>query len=173
MMKKQSGAVLVISLVILIMLTVLVLSGTQSTLMQEKMTSAIRDSHISLEIAESGLVDAEQMIEGLIGVSSFDGTAGRYAENAGPSDMFDSSNWTDSLTIAATTETAGTGLVARYFVVDLGVLTLDDELGNLNMTTYGETTGSGDINGFKIVSRSTGRDGNTERIIVGYYGKRF
>jgi hypothetical protein len=113
------------------------------------------------------------MIEGLIGVSSFDGTAGRYAENAGPSDMFDSSNWTDSLTIAATTETAGTGLVARYFVVDLGVLTLDDELGNLNMTTYGETTGSGDINGFKIVSRSTGRDGNTERIIVGYYGKRF
>lgn len=173
MLKKQSGAVLVISLIILIMLTILVLSGTQSTLMQEKMTSAIRDSHISLEIAESGLNDAEEMIEGLVGLSTFDGSGGLYAENAGPSDVFADAVWDDSLTIAATTETAGVGFVSRYFVEYLGELILDDDLGGLNMTGYGETTGSGDIHGFKIVSRSTGRDGNTERIIVGYYGKRF
>ena len=173
MLKKQSGAVLIISLIILIVLTVLVLSGMQSTLIQEKMTSSIRDSHISLEIAESGLKDAEDMIDTLVGVSTFNGLNGLYSVNNGPSDVFADAVWTDSLTVAATTEITNTGVVSRYFVEDLGVLTFNDNLPELNITGYGETTGGGDIRGFKIVSRSVGRDGNTERIIVGYYGKRF
>lgn len=171
MLRKQSGAVLVISLIILIMLTVLVLSGTQSTIMQEKMTSAIRDSHISLEIAESGVRDAEQMIEGLTGVANFNDTSGKYSENGGPVDLFDEDIWAANLTSTAATSVSGH--VANYFVEYVGLLSFDEDLGALNMTGYGETTGGGDIHGFKIVSRSTGRDGNTERIIVSYYGKRF
>ena len=173
MQKKQSGAVLIVSLIILFMLTVLVLSGIQSTLMQEKMTSAIRDSHISLEIAESGLLDAESMIENLTSVNTFTGTGGLYSENSGPEDIFTDSTWTDNSTIAATTEIAGAGLVSRYFVEYLGVLTLDQDLSTLNTTGYGTTTGGGDIHGFKIVSRSVGKDGNTEKIVVGYYAKSF
>jgi type IV pilus assembly protein PilX len=173
MLKKQSGAVLIISLIILIMLTVLVLSGSQSTLMQEKMTSSIRDSHISLEIAESGIRDAETMIDGLAGVTGFVGANGLYAQNAGPNDLFANATWANNLTIAATTVTDASGQVARYYVEHLGILALDASLSSLNMTGYGATTVSGDIDGFKIVSRSVGRDGNTERIIVGYYGRRF
>ncbi|WP_284205701.1 pilus assembly PilX family protein [Psychromonas marina] len=173
MLKKQSGAVLVVSLIILIMLTVLVLSGTQSTVMQEKMTAAIRDSHISLEIAESGVRDAEKMIETLTGVSGFNaaGTGGKYSENDGPADLFDETIWADNLTSAATTTVSGH--VSRYFVEYLGLMSLDEDLGSLNMTGYGETTGGGDIHGFKVVARSIGKDSNTERIIVSYYGKRF
>ena len=173
MLKKQSGAVLIISLIILIILTVLVLSSTQSTLMQEKMTSSMRDSHISLEMAESGLKDAENLIDTLVGVSTFTGLNGLYSENNGPIDVFADAIWTNNLTIAATTETSGTGIVSRYFVEDLGVLIINENSSKLNIVGYGETTGSGDIHGFKIVSRSEGRDGNTERIIVGYYAKRF
>jgi type IV pilus assembly protein PilX len=171
MLKKQSGAVLVISLIILIMLTILVLAGTQSTVMQEKMTGAIRDAHISLEIAESGVRDAEKMIETLTGVAGFNGTGGKYSENAGPADLFADAIWTDSLTMASTTSVSGN--VSRYFVEYLGVMSFDDDVGSVNMTGYGETTGGGDVHGFKIVSRSLGRDGNTERIVVSYYGKRF
>lgn len=173
MLKKQSGAVLVVSLMILIILTVLVLSGTQSTLIQQKMTSAVRDAHISLEMSESGLKDAENMIEGLTSVAAFTGSGGFYSENNGPDDVFSDAVWADNKTIAATTETAGAGKVSRYFVEYLGVLSLDEDLSTLNMTGYGETTGGGNIHGFKIVSRSTGRDGNTARIIVGYYAKNF
>lgn len=173
MKKKQSGAVLVVSLIILIILTVLVISGTQSTLIQEKMTSAIRNSHISLEMAESGLKDAENMIENLTSIAAFTDSGGLYSENNGPNDLFSDAVWTNNLTLAATTETAGTGLVSRYFVEYLGVLTLDDDLSGLNITGYGQTTGGGDIHGFKIVSRSAGRDGNTARMVVGYYAKRF
>ncbi len=171
MLNKQSGAALVVSLIILIVLTIVVISGTRSTVIQEKMTAAIRDLHISFEIAESGVRDAEQMIETLTGVSGFNDIGGKYSENSGPADLFASSSWTDSLTSAATTSVSGH--VARYFVEYLGLLALEDESSGLNMTGYGETTGGGDIHGFKIVSRSVGRDGNTERIIVSYYGKRF
>lgn len=171
MLKKQSGVALIISLIVLTVLTILVLSGTQSTTMQEKMSAALRDAHISLEITESGVRDAEEMIETLTGVSGFNGTAGLYSENNGPADMFAKSIWSDSLTRAATTSVSGH--VSRYFVEYLGQLPLDENLSGINMMGYGETTGGGDIHGFKIVSRSTGRDGNTERIIVSYYGKRF
>lgn len=171
MLKKQSGATLIISLIILIILTILVLSGSQSTIIQEKMTAAIRDSHVSLEIAESGIRDAEEMIEGLSSVAGFNDVDGRYSENSGPADIFASATWADSLTSAATTSVSGS--VARYYVEYLGLLSLDDDSSGLNMTGYGETTGEGDVHGFKVVSRSVGRDGNTERIIVSYYGKRF
>ncbi|WP_354623372.1 PilX N-terminal domain-containing pilus assembly protein [Psychromonas sp. MME2] len=85
-LKKQSGAVLVISLIIVITLTLLVLSGTQSTLMQEKMTSAMREAHVSLEVAESGVKDAESMIENLTGVSGFSdtGAGGNIAKGMDP-----------------------------------------------------------------------------------------
>lgn len=173
MRKKQSGAVLIVSLIILIMLTVLVLSGTQSTVMQEKMTAAIRDSHISLEIAESGVRDAEKMIEALTGISGFNatGTGGKYSEGNGPTDLFDENNWTETLTSTATTSVSDH--VSRYFVEYLGLLSLEENLGSLNMMGYGETTGGGDIHSFKIVSRSVGTNSSTERIIVSYYGKRF
>lgn len=187
MLKKQSGAVLVVSLIILVVLTVLVISGTQSTLMQEKMTSSIRDVHISLEVAESGLRDAEDMIDTLTGVTTFTNSGGLYGENNGPEDVFSDDAWEkltptgtkEIITISAKTETLkkrdsnDDAIVAEYFVEYLGVMKLDEDLSGLNMTGYGETTGGNDVHGFKIVSRSTGRDGHTERIIVGYYAKSF
>lgn len=175
MFKKQSGAVLVISLIILIVLTLLVVSGTQSTIMQKKMTAAVRDAHISLAEAESGILDAENVVENLLGVVGFSdtGIAGKYNQNNGPVDLFANAVWVDNLTSAATTDLSGTGRVARYFIEYLGVLSSEQALSGLNIAGYGETAGGGDVHAFKIVSRSVGRDGNTERIIVSYYGKRF
>lgn len=174
MYKKQSGAVLVVSLVILIALTLLVLSTTHSTLMQEKMTSAARDGHISFEVAESGVKDAEAVIESLAGISSFndDGTGGRYSENNGPADVFADAVWVDSKTSVASTSTTGT-VLSRYYIEHLGMYSVEEDLSGVNVTGYGETTGGGNVHGFKIVSRSTGADGNTKRFIVSYYGKRF
>ncbi|GLS92599.1 hypothetical protein GCM10007916_36710 [Psychromonas marina] len=175
MFKKQSGAVLIISLITLIILTLLVVSGSQSTLVQNKMTSAIRDTHVSLQIAESGVRDAEKLIEALTGLSEFtssQGINGKYSENAGPSNPFLEEIWGSDLTSrVATTEVSGH--LSRYFIEYLGLLSVEDNPLGTNVTGYGKTSGSGDIHGFKIVARSVGRDGNTERIIVSYYGKRF
>ncbi|WP_372880681.1 PilX N-terminal domain-containing pilus assembly protein [Psychromonas sp.] len=173
MLKKQSGAVLVISLVILFTLTLFVLSTSQSGVVQEKMTAAVRDAHISLEIAESGLRDAEQVIDNLVGTTSFNdaGTGGRYSLGNGPADLFADANWTDSKSSAATTTISVEE--ARYFIEYLGLLpSADEEISSVTINGYGQTTGSGNVHGFKIVSRSMGDNRNTERIVVSFYGKR-
>ena len=174
MYKKQCGAILVISLIILFSLTFLVLSGSQTVVVQEKMTAAVRDLHISLEIAESGLEDAEALIDGLVDVSSFNdsGSNGRYSQDNGPADLFNTTTWADDKTSAATTVISGQ--VARYFIEYLGELPVpDDDLSAVSVMGYGETTGGGDVHAFKIASRSLGVNGNTERVVVSYYGKRF
>lgn len=151
MRKKQSGAVLVISLVMLFSVTIFVLSSSQNMMMQEKMTSAVRDAHVSLQIAESGIVDAENYIETLVNTTGFNstGAGGLYAQDNGPTDMFADATWTDAKTRSNNTLT---GADARYFIEHLGTL-------------------YGNVDGFKIVSRSLLVNGSAERIVVSYYGK--
>jgi len=172
--KKQSGVVLVISLVILLVLTLLVVSVGQSGAVQEKMTAAVRDAHIAQEIAESGLKDAENYIDTLVTTSGFNdsGNDGLYTRNNGPVDPFASSVWDNSKTRAATTSVSGQ-VVARYYIEYLGIQSLsDDDLSAMNITGYGTTAGGGTINIFKAVSRSQGVNGNSERIVEIFYGKR-
>lgn len=171
MHKKQSGATLIISLIILVSLTLFVLSGSQTVLLQEKMTAAVRDNHISLEIAESGITDAKAIIEALSDVSSFNssGSNGLYSEGDGPTDLFADATWTDANTAEATTEVSGEN--AKYFIEDLGEESSSDDSSSVSISGYGETSDTSDIEIFKIVSRSIGRDENTERIIVSYYAK--
>jgi len=173
MRKKQSGAVLIVSLIVLVALTLFVLSGSHSVMMQEKMVSAVRDMHVSLEVAESGVLDAEQVIEGLTDVTSFNasGSNGLYSEGNGPTDLYDDALWNSS-----NVATAGTSISsnqALYFVEYLGVYTSSTAIIDDSVETYGDESAESETSLFKIVSRSLGINGNTERIIVSYYAKSF
>lgn len=176
MLKKQSGAVLIISLIILVALTVFVLSASQSVLIQEKMTSAVRDMHLSLEITESGVKDAEAYIEGLSNTSTFSdtGTDGLYSQGTGPVDLFADATWTDDVIRRAVTDVSDNNIVASYFIEDMGEITFgNDDSSSLAISTYGDISESRAAGVFKVVSRSLGRNGNTERIIISYYAKSF
>ena len=171
MHKKQSGAVLIVSLIILVALTLFVLSGSNSVVMQEKMTSAVRDMHVSLEIAESGLRDAEDVVKALSDVTSFNasGTNGLYSEGNGPTDIFADALWSGNVATAATTVS---GKQALYFIEHLGVVSTESA-SSVAIKVYGESTTETDIHRFKIVARSTGTSGNAERTIVSYYSADF
>jgi type IV pilus assembly protein PilX len=58
-LKKQTGAILVVSLIMLLVMTLMGLSGMQTTSLQEKMSSNMRDQNIAFQAAESVLRDAE------------------------------------------------------------------------------------------------------------------
>jgi len=172
---RQKGAVLAVSLIILLILTVIVLSSSQTVLMQEKMSAAIRDGGVSLSAAESGMKEAEALVEGLTGTSGFTnaGTGGYYTTDNGPADVFASAVWLPAITLEATTTNTKTGNNVRYFVEDLDIISVPEEdLSGVNMTGYGETTGGGDVNAFRVVVRATGSSGTAERFVEGYYGKR-
>jgi len=176
MCKKESGVVLVVSLIILFVLTLIVLSASRSVLVQEKMTSAVRDMHVSLEIAESGLSDAEAFIETLADNSSFvdAGTNGLYSTGNGPTNLFASGTWGVGVTSSATTVVSGAGTVAQYFIEDLGLISVATTSDEIEIKTHATASeADADVRLFKIVSRTLGNNGNTERIVVSYYGRSF
>ncbi|MBX3704486.1 MAG: hypothetical protein KF822_11995 [Steroidobacteraceae bacterium] len=64
--RSQRGAILVISLLLLLVMTVLGLAAMQVTRMEERMAGNTRDVNIAFQGAEAGLRDAENRIRVLI-----------------------------------------------------------------------------------------------------------
>lgn len=60
---KQQGAVLVVSLIMLLVMTLIGLSAMRSTVLEEKMAGNYRDSNIAFQAAEAALRDSENDIE--------------------------------------------------------------------------------------------------------------
>ena len=61
----QSGAVLIISLIMLLLLTLIGTTSMQTTTLEEKMAGNMRDRNIAFQAAESALRDAELDIQGI------------------------------------------------------------------------------------------------------------
>ena len=167
---KQSGAVLAISLMILLILTILTITSNRTVLMQEKMAEATYAGNLSLASAESAIRNAETEIETLTNLVDFNNTNGMYALAGLPTDVFDHPTlWTGTESI---TYNSVNGVTSRYAIENLGQMTVvDNDDTNMNMTGYGQTTGGGQVQAFRIVARSQGRSGTSERIVEVNYGK--
>jgi len=61
--RQQRGAVLVVGLLLLVILTVLSTAATQSTVLQERMAGNDRDRNLAFQAAEAALRDAEAYIQ--------------------------------------------------------------------------------------------------------------
>ena len=59
---NQRGAVLVVSLILLLLMTILAVSMSQTTTLNERMAGNARDSAAALQAADAGIPDAEEMI---------------------------------------------------------------------------------------------------------------
>lgn len=60
---RQRGTILVISLLLLLVMTVLALSASQTTRMQERMAGNARDLDLAFQSGEAGLRDAEARLQ--------------------------------------------------------------------------------------------------------------
>ncbi len=60
---RQSGAVLVVSLLLLLIMTVLALGASQATRMQERMAGNARSQDLAFQSAEAGLRAGERLID--------------------------------------------------------------------------------------------------------------
>jgi type IV pilus assembly protein PilX len=63
---RQSGAVMIVSLLLLLVMTVLALAASQATRMQEKMAGNARDHDLALQSSEAGLRAGEGVVAKLI-----------------------------------------------------------------------------------------------------------
>jgi len=88
-LQTQSGVVLAISLIILLLLTIIGLSATQTTALEEKMAGNLRDKSLAFQAAESALRVAELRLNPPPPPTSFTAagtagtvvTAGLYLDN--------------------------------------------------------------------------------------------
>lgn len=77
-LNQQTGAALIICLILLVVMTLLGVSAVTTTTLEEKMAGNIRNKHLSFQAAEAALRGGETVAAGLPDDTTFDGTNGLY-----------------------------------------------------------------------------------------------
>ena len=174
---KQKGAVLLVSLVILLVLTLLAVSGMQGSIMQERMSTAQRDGMFALEIAENAMREAEAALDGLSDLSDFDSTPsttgfydGTDTTTTVPS-PFAAATWSldgSSDPDNAVKGTAVNGVDPLFMFEYKGKVTVDSE-GQLPRDFSQYAAGPAEFDYARILVRTSGPSGSSMRLLEGFY----
>lgn len=181
--KKQKGAALVLSLLILLVMTLIGVTAMQTTTMEERMAGNMNDINIAMQVAEATLRAAEEDVDTLFSTGDFDASGGsdgyRFSQYNAP-DPFDSSDtawggnfWTNTHSKEYTGINPGNNNYGRYYVELIGETGNTGNVKELTMIGYGETAGGGTVNSFRITARGTGQSGTAAVVLQSYYGKLF
>lgn len=172
--KNQSGSILIVSLMILVVLTMLGVSSMSSTSLQERMAGNFRDRQVAFQAAEMTLAYAEEYARTAISSASiFTGSGGLYAQYTGPTNFnaYDETWWTTTSSIVLPTTISQVRTQPRFVIEyrgDIGEV----EGTSVNISGYGESAGGGIIANFRVTVRATGLSDNTNIILQSNYGKR-
>lgn len=161
---RQSGVVLVISLIMLLLLTIIGLTSSQVTSLEEKMVSNTKDLNLAFQAAEDALRGGEERIEAAVKLDDFAGTNGLLGEVDALLDFSASSSWSASNSTEFDLGIAEVGTQPRYIIKFMGERVTD----TLNV---GES--SSRVAFFIVTSRGTGGLDSSQAYLRSYYGKRF
>jgi len=121
--KSQSGVVLVISLVMLLILTLIGVTGTQVTSLEEKMAGNSRDKNLAFQAAETALTLAENSLVPPNVLPAFvnAGTGGFYS-NATGVDLSDealksAAFWRNNPVATSGAIALGNGIAAPQYII--------------------------------------------------------
>jgi type IV pilus assembly protein PilX len=168
----QRGAVFIVSLVILLIITMLAVGGMQSSLLEEKMAGNVSDRNLAFQSTESAVREAEVFIEGLVSLGNFDGGAGLYSRTDIEPSYYSVDTWSESGSHIVAATDFGTYDSPRYFIKHFTTVTGTE--GSLNMSGYGDNKGTGDVTIFKITARGTGASAESAEVILRtQYGRIF
>lgn len=161
--KHQTGAVLVISLIMLLLLTLIGVSGSQNTSLEEKMAANVLERNIAFQAAETTLRAAENALLNTPPVVTFAGTTGAYAKNSAiplttavVTDAFWSTNPVVSYQESRLENGALNSYPQAYIVQDMGVS------GCLNLPCGGDHI-------YRVTVRATGRSANAVVILQSFF----
>lgn len=126
-LQRQGGAVLIISLIMLLVLTLLGMSAMRNATLEEKMAGNTRDLNLAFNAAEAGLRGGEAALSGTAVLPPFSGTV--IDETVTGNGYFEANtslwrliNWsTQSLEL--TTTLAGVAAQPRYYLEEMPAVT--------------------------------------------------
>lgn len=166
--KKQNGAVLVVGLIMLLIMTLLGITTMHTSVIEEHMSGNLRDKQLAFQAAESCVRDAEQFIESIVSVAALDGDDGLYGEDDVEPEITDA--WDDSNSQVYSGSLDGVNSPARYRVKLIGEF--GDANGAINIGRYGELKAQEGVTAFLITVRGTGGSDNSVVYVRSYYGRR-
>ena len=173
---KQRGAVLIISMIILLLLTILGVTSMQSTNLEERMAGNTRDRHLAFEAAEAALLHAEQFLDTIATTGAFDtnGSDGLYDDSV--QKIWNTVDWTGAATGANGYRQAdnigtdeGLGTAPKYVIEH--IVSVGEEADQSNLDNYGQGTGAGKTGLFRVTARGTGGSDNSAVILQTVFGK--
>jgi len=168
--KHQHGAVLIVSLIILLLMTLIGVSGMQTTTLEEKMASNNLDRMIALQAAEAALAEGETIVRALNNAGQlgpYDGNGADARYDGSFTDIWTVVDWTGSSAANTNEASPYTGPdVAVYtsaggpppaFVIEQYAAALAGPQNNPG--GYGQGIGSGTVFLFRVTARGTSRAG--------------
>lgn len=164
---RQRGSTLVISLMILIVMTLIGLTGVMTSTLEEKMAGNTRDQALAFQAAEAALRDGESYYRDAINSDAeFNDTNGLYRDP--DHDLFSISTWSDAKTYSGTI--TGVADQPRYIIERVGPIITGESNEGIEIKSYGESVGR--PTAARITAQATGGTTNTQVILQSYYSKR-
>jgi len=164
---QQRGAILIISLIMLLVLTILGVTGMRTTVLEEKMAGNLRDKNLAFQAAETALRDGEDLVETLVATSSFNGSNGRLGSADNDPDFFNMT-WADNNSIEYTGTMPDVAAQPRYVVKF--IKQVEGDTGSLKVSGYGNDRAS-TVSNFRVTAKGTGKSASSTVFLQAYYGK--
>jgi len=154
----QSGVVLIISLIMLLLLTLIGTTGMQSTSLEEKMAGNMRDKNLAFQAAESALKAAEASLVSPAVLPAFTdaGTGGFYKDTSTiPTDtaILTDSFWTTNPVATSSVTTLGNGITTPVYIIQ-----------QLPAACFGTCPPDPATTPYRITVRATG--GTTNAVVI-------
>ena len=118
MRNTESGAVLVIALIFLLVLTLLGITATSTSTMQERMAGNLRDNNLAFQSAEAALRDGEELLQQAT-IPVFGGVNGLLPLQSGSSQASFWNAWDWPGNSRTAPAVAGTAAAPQYVVEEL------------------------------------------------------
>lgn len=175
--QHQHGAVLIISMIILLLLTILGVTSMRTTQLEERMAGNARDRHVAFEAAEAALVDAEQFVQTLVTKNPFDtdGSDGLYEDSGTIGKVEYYVDWSGGtptksfLTANNITTSEGIATQPKYVIQ---LIPSDESIGAdaVNLGNYGDVAAKTGTTLVRITARGTGSSDNSVVILQSVFG---
>ena len=174
--KSQSGAVLIVSLIILLVMTVLGVTAMQSTVLEERMAGNFRDRHLAFQAAEAALRNGEVWInsQSSAPIPNATGSTGVWSKDV-PDISHTSSLWVTSSTGVTTVN--GLQMVATppVRVINSSPKRIIEEIKFVNDgdITIGTAQAKEGNMQYRVTSRGTGGTDNAMVMAQSIFSQRY
>lgn len=170
--QSQSGAILILTLIILLIVTVLGTSSVRVTSLLEKIARNSTDTNVALRGAEAAIIEAEQIVENETALTAYQAnTSGKYLGlGVGTTPRWkDNATWNGVNSVAAD---YSDGAAKPLYIIEFIKTVLADE-DRLNMDNVGGGTGAARTQVFRVTALGTGKTESAKVLLQSTYGKKF